>query len=265
MTGNASVRIHVEGIGVWSPGLEDWAGTSAVLRGELAFDPHSGPLPSPAILPAADRRRSPPTARIAVQVAAEACSQAGSDAAQLPCVFASSHGDTEISDYLCRELAARAPLSPTKFHNSVHNAASGYWTIAVGCRHSATALSGGDESFAYGILEAALQAVSGNRPVLLVAYDQAAPAPLSSVCSISRTFGVALVLSPSATSRSLACIELRCADQPAPAKLTLGAALQSLQAGNPAARALPLLSCLATATAATLSVSPLCLEVAPCR
>ncbi|MEQ1580116.1 MAG: beta-ketoacyl synthase chain length factor [Steroidobacteraceae bacterium] len=261
----APVRVYIEGIGVWSPGLEDWARTSAVLRGEAPFKPEAVPLPSPAVLPAAERRRSPATARIAVQVASEACGHAGNDASLLPSVFASSHGDTEISDYLCRELAGNAPLSPTKFHNSVHNAASGYWTIAVGCMQSATALSGGDESFAYGLLEAGLQAVGSSRPVLLVAYDHAAPAPLSSVCSISRTFGVAFVLSPVVTPHSIALVELRDPDQRARDAVMLAPELLSLHSGNPAARALPLLSCLAAARAATLSVSPLCLEITPCR
>lgn len=265
MTHGAPLRLYIDGVGVWSPGLEDWTKTSAVLRGEVPFNAQSVPLPSPAILPAAERRRSPPTARVAVQVAAEACAHAGTNAAELPCVFASSHGDTEISDYLCRELAVNAPLSPTKFHNSVHNAASGYWTIAVGCMQSATALSGGDESFAYGLLEAALQAVSTDRPVLFVAYDHAAPAPLASVCSISRTFGVAFVVSPSATSRSIACIDLQGRDRLVPDAVTLDPALQALQSGNPAARSLPLLTCLASTRPATLSVSPLCLEIAPCR
>jgi hypothetical protein len=259
-----SLSIHVEGVGVWSPGLEGWDRTRAVLRGDAPFAPQATPLPSPAVLPAAERRRSPTTARVAVQVAAEACSHSGSDPAHLPCVFASSHGDTEISDYLCRELAANAPLSPTKFHNSVHNAASGYWTIAVGCMQSATALSGGDETFAYGLLEAAVQAASSHRPVLVVVYDHAAPAPLSSVCSISRTLGVAFVLSPVATPRSLVVLDFR-EDGTACDPVTLEPELQALLTGNPAARALPLLSCLASGKAATLSVGPFCLEIAPCK
>ncbi len=258
------LSVHVEGIGIWSPGLDGWDRTRAVLRGDAPFAPQATPLPSPAVLPAAERRRSPTTARVAIQVAAEACSHSGIDPAQLPCVFASSHGDTEISDYLCRELAANAPLSPTKFHNSVHNAASGYWTIAVGCMQSATALSGGDETFAYGMLEAGLQAAGSHRPVLLVVYDHAAPAPLSSVCPISRTLGVALVLSPVATPRSLAVVDFREGDT-ACTPIALAPGLQALLAGNPAARALPLLSCLASEKAATLSAGSFCLEIAPCR
>jgi hypothetical protein len=100
--------------------------------------------------------------------------------------------------------------------------------------------------------------------VLLVAYDHAAPAPLASVCSISRTFGVAFVVSPTRTPGSLACIELRGADQRAVDQVGLDPALQALVFANPAARVLPLLSCLAFARAATLSVSPLVLEIAPC-
>jgi hypothetical protein len=259
-----AARLYIDGIGLWSPGLEGWPQARAVLRGEAAFVPDKKPLPSPAVLPAAERRRSPVTARIAIEVAAEACAASGFSPAALPCVFASSHGDTEISDYLCRELAAKAPLSPTKFHNSVHNAPSGYWTIAVGCTQSATALSGGDESFAYGLLEAALQVAAGGEPVLLVAYDHTAPAPLSSVCAISRTFGVAFVLSPSRSARSVARVDVHGKDAGG-GPHALEASLQALLEANPAARALPLLSCLATASAAKLSLPPLSLEIDPCR
>jgi len=257
-------RVYIDGVGLWSPGLADWSQARSVLRGESAFVPGPDVLPSPAALPAAERRRSPGTARVAIQAAAEACAASGLAPASLPCIFASSHGDTQISDYLCRELAAHSPLSPTKFHNSVHNAPSGYWTIATGCMQSATALTGGENSFACGLLEAALQVEGGREPVLLVAYDQTAPAPLSSVCAITRTFGVALVLSPVATARSIAAVGLSRTDASTPPPPRLDPDLLALREGNPAARSLPLLSCLATASAATLMLPPLRLEVLPC-
>ena len=257
--------IHIDGVGVWGAGLGDWPRTRAVLKGDAVFAAEPTALPAPALLPPAQRRRSPATARLAVQVGAEACAMAGADPAQLPAVFASSHGDTEITDYLCRELAAvNVALSPTRFHNSVHNAASAYWTIAVGCRQSATAISGGDESFGRGLLEATAQAVSSASPVLLVAYDLAAPAPLSTVCPVSLTFGVALILNPAASACTLARLRLHqdSAERlPVPA---LPRGLDALVQVNPAARSLPLLCSLARGETAIFELPPFRWEIMPC-
>jgi len=258
------MEIYIDGIGVWGAGIRDWPHAREILATASAFHPESPPLPSPALLPAAERRRSPGTARIAMQVGAEACAMADANPATLPCVFASSHGDTEITDYMCRELAADAPLSPTKFHNSVHNAASGYWTIATGCMRSATALTGGDHSFGTGLAEAGIEAVAGASPVLLVAYDLAAPRPLASVCPITFSFGVALVLNDVQSARSLARLR-RLGPDSREDEATLPAGLETLRTGNPAARALPLLSLLARGSAAVLPLPPCCWEIAPCR
>ena len=71
---------------------------------------------------------------VALEVALAACRAADRDPATLPSVFASTHGDLAITDYMCETLATDpTAVSPTKFHNSVHNAAAGYWTIGAGC------------------------------------------------------------------------------------------------------------------------------------
>lgn len=257
------MNLYIDGIGVWGAGLADWPQARSVLNGEQPYVPGNPPLPSPAVLPAAERRRSPATARIAVQVAAEACAMAGVDPAQVPSVFASSHGDTQITDYMCRELALDAPLSPTRFHNSVHNAASGYWTIAVNCMHSANALSGGELSFEHGLLEAASQSLTSQRAVLLVAYDLAAPAPLVTVCPIHVNFGVGLVLSPVASTRSVARLALSRAME-IPVAPDLPASMEALMSANPAARSLPLLFSVALGQAGGFGVPPIRWEIAPC-
>ena len=69
-------------------------------------------------------------------------------------------------------------VSPTRFHNSVHNAPSGYWAVATGSREPSTSLCAYDASFAAGLLEAAAQATVDDRPVTLVAYDLPYPEPL---------------------------------------------------------------------------------------
>src|SRR5690606_29868165 len=107
----------------------------------------------------------------------------------------STHGDLAITDYMCATLAGDPrEISPTKFHNSVHNAAAGYWTIGVGCTRPATALSSGDASFALGLLEALSQLASGEPAVLLAAYDNQATGPLAAISSSDGLLGGALVL-----------------------------------------------------------------------
>lgn len=153
--------------------------------------------PIASVLEPAERRRAPISVALALHVAAEACAAAGADPKSLPAVFASTHGDLGITEYMC-EVMATAPrdLSPTKFHNSVHNAAAGYWTIGTGSMHAATALSAFDCTFAAGLLEAAAQAIDGNEPVLLVCYDIEGSGALGEITGSVGLVGYATVLAP---------------------------------------------------------------------
>jgi hypothetical protein len=142
------------------------------------------------------RWRAPESVAVALEVALAACTDAQCDPATLASVFASTPGDLAITDYMCATLLAdpRA-LSPTRFHNSVHNAAAGYWTIGNHCVRATTAISAFDASFAQGLLEALLQLAAGEPAMLLVAYDTASTGPLSAVSRSEGTLGGALVLS----------------------------------------------------------------------
>ncbi|MGH8212743.1 MAG: beta-ketoacyl synthase chain length factor, partial [Rhodanobacteraceae bacterium] len=119
------------------------------------------------------------------------------NAASLPCVFSSTHGELAITDYMCATLAA-APreLSPTKFHNSVHNAPAGYWTIATHCERASNAVTGWHQSFGAGLLEAATLVAAEDTPVLFAAYDTASSGPLAEMTRTSQPFGIALALTP---------------------------------------------------------------------
>ncbi len=82
-------------------------------------------------------------------------------------VFASSDGDGDIVHRLCTALATpAAAVSPTDFHNSVHNAATGYWSIGAHSQAPSTAICAYDGSFSAGLLEAACQIAVEARPVL---------------------------------------------------------------------------------------------------
>ena len=164
--------LYIEGVGFWASRLPGWENARAILRGEAAAPATAQTRPAPALLPPAERRRAPDTVAVSLEVAARACEMAGRDPKLMPSVFASTHGDLAISDAICDTLA-KTPLltSPTKFHNSVHNAAAGYWTIATGCLKPYTSLSGYYFTFGEGLLEAASQALSEDTPVLYVAFD----------------------------------------------------------------------------------------------
>jgi Beta-ketoacyl synthase, N-terminal domain len=167
--------------------------------------------PQPAILPPNERRRAPDTVAIALEVAQAACVNAGRDAAQLPTVFASTYGDLATTDYMCGTLAkAPSTLSPTRFHNAVHNAAAGYWGIAAGCRLPYCALSAGQYTFAAGLFAAALQVCADQTDVLFVAYDIDTRGPLVQVTPSLGMLGVALVLSaPPAVSGDTEAVRLQ--------------------------------------------------------
>lgn len=244
MTG---VRVWVEAAELLGPGLPSWDTARAVLAGHEPYVHADFTLPPPPQLSPAERRRAIPSVRLALAVGAAAIAGSGLDPATMPAVFASSGADGQTIGGILSALALPSrEVSPTGFHNSVHNAPSGYWSLAVRSREPVTSLSAHDGSFAAGLLEAAAQTVCGNVVVLLVAYDLPYPEPLHGVRPIAASFGVALVLSPARSARSLA--ELRIATIPMSVDEATECGeprLEWLRRGNPAARSLPLLEALA--------------------
>ncbi len=235
------LRVYVEGIGVWSPQLADFAALGAVLLG--AKPKPSTARPSATILPTNERRRAPQSVLLAMEVAQQAVAMSERSAAELPCVFASSHGDLATTDYMCATLAqAPTELSPTRFHNSVHNAPVGYWTIAVGCHAASTALAAERASFGAGLLEAASQVLAGQQPVLLVCSDTVGAGPLQEVIGCNEAFGCALVLAAEPSATTLARLDLRLTT--ARPDTTLEEPLATWRAGNASASALALLALL---------------------
>ena len=115
------------GFGIWARGIE---GVAAFQDQQLKQFSGLGDAdfvnPKPESVPPKERRRAGLMINLAVEVAHQACEDAGVDKSQIPSVFVSALGDTAITDYMCRKLAQPEKLlSPTKFHNSVHNAPPG--------------------------------------------------------------------------------------------------------------------------------------------
>ena len=192
-----TLQVSVSGVGFWCPRMPGWQVACEVLRGTSPMPVAEQARPSPVLLAPTERRRAPDTVAVALEVASRACEMAGVLPQDLPSVFSSTHGDLPINDYMCATLASTPKLlSPTKFHNSVHNAASGYWTIGTGSHQPSTALTAWGDSFAAGLLEAMVQCQADNTPVLLVIYDVAAKGPLATVTPSAGMLGGALVIRP---------------------------------------------------------------------
>ena len=205
-----------------------------MLAGQAAFEPAAIARPAANLLPPAERRRCAPSVAWALAVAQEAVAQSGLDAGAFAVVFASSDGDGDIVHRLCSALATpAAAVSPTDFHNSVHNAATGYWSIGAHSQAASTALCAFDGSFAAGLLEAACQIAIEGRPALLVAVDLPYPPPLAPHRPVAHGFAVALALEAGTTLE----VALDAGDATAPALAEFK--------GNAAAASLPLLAALA--------------------
>lgn len=251
---SGALDLQVLGAGLWADGLPGWPVARAVLRGDAPW-PAAMPGPPPiARLAPAERRRASSSVRVAICVADEACAQAGVDARETLSVFTSTHGELGLTDEICRVLTERPEeLSPTRFHNSVHNAASGYWTIGADCPAASTAVSAWHGSFAAGLLEAGVQALSEQRPVLLVAFDAAASGPLASMATSGSLFGAALVVAPVVASIGTAphapVLRLRLADGPGEV------ASPPLAIDSPLAPCLPLFAALAREASSRLALA----------
>ena len=79
---------------------------------------------------------------------------------------------------LLSALRGHQPVSPTQFHNSVHNAPAGYWSIGLGSQAPTTALAAGDDTVEVALVEAGLQAVMRRGPVIMLATSQRFPKEL---------------------------------------------------------------------------------------
>ena len=234
---------EIRGIGLLGPGLDDWASGAPLLAGLAPYTSRATVLPTPSALPAAERRRTGGVVRLALAIGFEAVAHSGMNAAELPTVFSSSGGDGNNCHEICQSLASEdRQISPTRFHNSVHNAASGYWSIAAGATPAANVLCAFDASFGAGLLEALTQVAVEGTPVLLVAYDVGYPEPLRTVRPIPDAFGVAMVLAPRGSER---VPSMTAALTDAPAQRMSEAQLESMRMAIPAARSLPLLEKLA--------------------
>jgi hypothetical protein len=237
-------ELDIIGIGVWSPNFSNWNEFSTgLLTGNWQTDARV----QPTLMPSRERRRAPQSVKMAMEVMNQACEMAALNPAGIAAVFSSSMGDMQITDYLGRTLAT-SPLmvSPTKFHNSVHNASTGYWSIATQSHAPTTAISAHSYSAPMAFIEAAIQALECGDPILIVTQEMAAPIALRETCPSEQPFSAALLLAPAGYCESPVasiCFKLARESVEWP---ELPKDLQESLSSNPGARLLPLLAAIST-------------------
>ena len=164
---------------------DHWLGIQGIAccspkEGYLASLDVNGDALDPTILPPLIRRRTSVCTKMVVTALHKACLNAGVEP-DLPVVSVSSMGESRITADICSAIAgSRYPLSPTQFHNSVHNTPTGYWSIATGSNHSMTSMAAMESNLAVGLIEAWTQLVIGTDKILMVIYDEDQPDALAS-------------------------------------------------------------------------------------
>ena len=254
----------LDGLSVLGPGLAGWTQTSEILSGRRVYERRPTIIPPAESLPPAERRRAGRVVNLALAAGQEATANAVVDIASLNTVFASSGADNinchEILQTLCSEDRR---VSPTRFHNSVHNVTAGYWSISTRDTAPYSVVCAYDGSFAAGLLEALSQVVTGQTDVLLVAYDIDYPMPLQERRPMSDAYAVALLLRPNRTPLSMATLLISLSTEPA--DRLQSTELEALRCNIPAARSLPLLACIAGSTSGLTHLdylAPLSLAIA---
>lgn len=261
------LSLYLKSVGIVAPGIESWNAAVNIFKqpDNYLLTPVAKKLET--LLPANERRRA---ARV-TQLALYAAQQTGHAEKISQClqVFSSANGDVSTFHHISLALAmAGRPVSPTRFHNSVHNAPAGYWSIATQSQTASTSLTAGIDSFSAGLLEAAVQLNANDnqqgRDCLLVCYDEIPPGPFQTLIKISEEFACALRFTGKDQQDSaIARLDIKLRDDGPPEQQLSSATLEQLRQANPQALALPLLEVVALQRHKTIKLNYFeqCLEI----
>lgn len=112
---------------------------------------------------------------LVTQMHVEVCGALQPEAHRAPAVFASCHGEIQTCERLIADFRDTSMVSSARFALSVHNTASGVYSVATESTAPTTTVTGAN-AIAAGWLEASLIALDAERPVLLSIADEPVPA-----------------------------------------------------------------------------------------
>lgn len=174
------MKLHLESISSWSTSCAEKTNKSDGIQQK------SSVWPKLEFVPAMQRRRLSPFAKIALYTAENALSapstlpetpelemselEISEKLAQIDIVFSSRHGDLHKTSALLTDIAAEQDISPTAFSTSVHNAVPGLYSILKQNKQAINAISAGKDSFFYAFVDAYARLKSGRANKLLIVH-----------------------------------------------------------------------------------------------
>lgn len=152
----------------WFPNSETCLVQEALKHSRSPYD-----WPKLDFIPAMQRRRLSPFAKIALHVANKTAEYTEEN---LPIIFSSRHGDLHKTSTLLADLSTETPLSPTAFSLSVHNAIPSLYSILTNNKQALNAISAGKDTFFVSLVDAYARLTSGlAESILFIHADQQLP------------------------------------------------------------------------------------------
>lgn len=178
----------------WAPGVESEQDWQLWQAGKRSFS-EDAVLPTLKAIPAMQRRRLSPFAKLSLHCALEATDHQTGD---LPCVFSSRHGDLNRTTKLIENVAKKEDLSPTQFGLSVHNAVSGLYSIYTKNHAPISAIAAGNMSFMVGLIDSVAKLQANQLDKILYVYtDYAVPECYLPYVDSNETISIGLLLEAS--------------------------------------------------------------------
>ncbi len=238
------LSLYLKGVALIAPGLKNWQTAQQVLTRLDDYEYHSVDKKLTTLLPPNENRRCSRTTQLALSVIQQLLTDYSFNPQKIRYIFSSCNGDLTIFHHISQALTQKnRPVSPIKFHNSVHNAPAGYAAIVLQSQQASTSISAYQDSFACGLLEASVQSLSHQQDCLLCAYDEIPPEKLSSLVPIMDDFSYALLLSAD-HKQAIARLDISITKEKAISTMS-NKALEALRQSNPQAKILPLLYAIA--------------------
>ena len=158
------MKVPVKSWKAWAPGLDSEKDWQEYFKGTKELD--LSQKPDVSFLPAMFRRKLSPLSRMLFST----IHNLNSDLTDVPVVFASRHGELNVSINLIAAELSETPLSPAKFSISVHNSPVGLWSIKNKNTAPNTAVSAGKNTLKMGLIES-FATLNTHKKCLLVYAD----------------------------------------------------------------------------------------------
>jgi hypothetical protein len=172
-----SLAMTIEHWAAWAPGVETRPQWQQWAQGNIAISDESSP--DVGFLPAMFRRRLSRLSKMMLRVAFECLHNR---ATPVRTVFCSRHGELPRTTELLNSIVADELLSPTLFSMSVHNTASGLYSIAHANKSASSAIASGSDTLESGFLDATASLHANDASeIMLVIADEPPPEPFKSI------------------------------------------------------------------------------------